>query len=162
MPSIADQIVSAWRVNNRINLALIEAISDDGMRATLSTRGGRDVARQFAHLHDVRLWKLQAYAKDLAKDLKPFGSKDTPKTSPSKSALVKQLNASSEAIEQWLRRGVETPEKWRGFKGGVMAAFGYFVSHEGHHRGSILLTLKQTGHALPQELRYGMWDWDRM
>ena len=28
-----------------------------------------------------------------------------------------------------------------------------------HHRGSMLLTLKQTGHKLSDELRWGLWDW---
>ena len=39
-----------WRLNNAINLRLIDAI----MRSTMSTRGGRDVARQFVHLHNVQ------------------------------------------------------------------------------------------------------------
>ena|SRR5437870_358870 len=47
-------LLERWRLNNAINLRLIDAISDAGMTSTMSTRGGRDVARQFVHLHDVR------------------------------------------------------------------------------------------------------------
>ena len=52
---LAEQLLEAWRINNRINLFLIDRISAEGMRCTLSQRGGRNVARQFAHLHNVRL-----------------------------------------------------------------------------------------------------------
>ncbi len=39
-----DQLVEAWRINNRVTVKLIVALSDDALHATLSKRGGRDVA----------------------------------------------------------------------------------------------------------------------
>jgi hypothetical protein len=86
---------------------LIDHISDAGMQCSLSTRGGRDVARQFAHLHNVRVQWLDVSAKDLAKGLKKFGSK----TSPSKAALKKDHAASTEAIATWLGAGVDNGGK---------------------------------------------------
>ena len=62
-----DDLLEAWQTNNRINLFLLDRISDEGMRCTLSTRGGRDVARQFAHMHDVRLHHLEKRAPDFRK-----------------------------------------------------------------------------------------------
>lgn len=50
----------------------------------------------------------------------------------------------------------------RGFKKGLVTSIAYFIAHESHHRGSILLTLKQCGHPVDQESRYAIWDWDRM
>ena len=40
------ELVEAWLSNQRINLYLLEGISERGLRCSLSTRGGRDVARQ--------------------------------------------------------------------------------------------------------------------
>ena len=57
--------VEAWRTNNRINLFLIDKISEAGMNCTLSKRGGRDVALQFAHMHNNRVWHLEKRAKEL-------------------------------------------------------------------------------------------------
>jgi hypothetical protein len=54
-----DDILEALRTNNRITLLLFDQISSEGMRCTLSKRGGRDVARQFAHIHDVRVYHLE-------------------------------------------------------------------------------------------------------
>lgn len=72
---MCEGILEAWRTNNRINLFLIDKISDEGLQCTPSTRGGRTVARQLAHLHNVRLWHLQDRARELVDGLYQFESK---------------------------------------------------------------------------------------
>jgi hypothetical protein len=72
------QLREAWRTNNRINLFLIDEISDEGMRCTLSKRGGRNVVRQFCHLHNNRVWQLESRARDLAEGLYKFETKEEP------------------------------------------------------------------------------------
>jgi hypothetical protein len=39
---------------------------------------------------------------------------------------------------------------------------GDLTVHESHHRGSILLTAKQTGHTLSEDLRWGIWAWGKI
>ena len=151
------ELVEAWRTNNRINLLLIENISKAGMGSTLSTRGGRDVARQFAHLHNVRIYHLEKRAKDLATGLVKFESK----ISPPRAQLKKAFKASGVAIERFLVAVLEGEPKRRGFKKGIFTSLSYLVAHESHHRGSILLTLKQCGHLPAKDVTYGIWDWDR-
>jgi uncharacterized damage-inducible protein DinB len=159
---MSEQILESWRVNHRINLMLLNDISAEGLKSTLSLRGGRDVARQFAHMHDMRVAHLQAYAKDLAAPLKAFAKKGAPKVSPTKSALVKALDESAEAIGQWLALGVANPDKWSPSQRGVINTLSYLIAHESHHRGSILLTLKQSGHKVSKEIVYGIWEWKRL
>ena len=153
-----DQILETWRINNRVNLLLLDEITDDGMKSTLSTRGGRDVARQFAHMHNVRLSWLEVSAKDLTKGVKKLDSK----TIYSRADLKRHFTASADAIAKWLERGVDAGGKVKAFKRGVVAVFGYLLAHEGHHRGSILLTLKQCGHKVSTEVQYGIWDWNKI
>jgi len=152
-----DDLLEAWRTHNRINLYLFDRISDEGMRCTLSTRGGRDVARQFAHMHDVRLYHLEKRAPDLAKGLLAFRSKEHPDRETVRAALV----ASGEAVEAFLGELAAGDERRKGFKKGIATTLGYFISHESHHRGSILLTLKVSGHKVSQDTAYALWDWDR-
>jgi hypothetical protein len=47
---VLDDLPEAWHTNNRINLYLIDHISDAGMSCSLSRHGGRGVAGQFAHI----------------------------------------------------------------------------------------------------------------
>jgi uncharacterized damage-inducible protein DinB len=152
-----DDVLEAWRTNNRINLLLFDRISDEGMRCTLSKRGGRDVARQFAHIHDVRVHHLEKRAKDLAEGLPVFRSK----AHPDRQAVREALAVSGEALEAFLAGLVAGEKGRRGFKKGIATTLSYFVSHESHHRGSILLTLKSCGHGVDQTTAYAIWDWDR-
>jgi uncharacterized damage-inducible protein DinB len=152
------ELIEAWHANNRINLFLIDKISGEGMRCSLSTRGGKSVARQFTHMHNVRLWQLESRAKDLSKGLYKFG----PKEEPSKKELKMALKESTKRIEEYLERILTGEGKARGFRRGIFTTLSYFVAHESHHRGSILLTLKQSGHKLDQKFSYTIWDWDKI
>jgi uncharacterized damage-inducible protein DinB len=44
---------------------------------------------------------------------------------------------------------------------GIFTTLAYFVAHEAHHRGSILLTLEQHGHMPGKEVTMGIWGWDQ-
>ena len=153
-----EQIIETWHINNRVNLMLIDAISDEGLDCTLSKRGGRTVALQFVHLHNLRLWRLERFAKELMKGqtkIEKEGKID-------KVLLKKRLSESADAIAKWIKEGIDNGGKINGFKRGVIPMIGYMISHEAHHRGNILLTLKQCGHKVPQTIKDGIWAWNQV
>jgi Uncharacterized protein conserved in bacteria len=152
------QIIETWMINNRVNLMLINAISNKDMECTLSKKGGRTVALQFAHLHNLRLWHMENYAKKLMNGLSEI-NKDEIIT---KEILTDKLSASADAIAEWIGKGIDDYGKIKGFKRGVIPMLGYLLAHEAHHRGNIILTLKQCGHKIPQEVQYGIWDWNKI
>jgi len=153
-----EEIVEAWRINNRVNLRLVEHISDAGMRCTLSKRGGRNVVRQLTHLQYVRVYQLNHRAKPLAKGARTFESHEE----PDRRTLTTALNDSSQRIEQWIRLASEGAPGIRTLRPGLVPTVGYLIAHESHHRGSILLTLKQCGHPLDKDVRFGIWDWNNV
>jgi uncharacterized damage-inducible protein DinB len=148
---MAHDLLAAWDANHAVHLLLLDATSDEGMKATTSTRGGRDVARQFAHLHNVRVAWMENRAKDLAAGLATFATDD----SPSKDRLRAALAASHAAVAAWLTRGIEAGEKAK--SPGPCRSLAYFVAHESHHRGNVLLTLKLAGHAVDRDTQYAIW-----
>ena len=158
MTELENQVVEAWNIHNRITLHLISHISDEALRSTLSTRGGRDVARQLAHMHMVRVWRLESFAKK-AKLKLPVFEKDI---SPGKEALLDAFRLSGQAMEQYLIQSLSNNAAVSNFKRGVVPMLGYYISHEAHHRGSIMLTLKKSGFKLPDELKWGIWEWNKM
>ncbi len=153
-----DQILEAWRINNRINLRLIDRVSDAGMRCTLSRRGGRNVVRQFTHLQYVRVYHLTRRARSLARGVRTFATYDE----PDRRTLKAALEDSARRVEQWLRLASEGAPGIRTLKRGLVPTLGYLIAHESHHRGSILLTLKQCGHGLDSATQYSIWEWDRI
>ncbi len=158
MNKIEAQIIETWHINNRINLFMIENIPDEALVATLSKRGGRDIARQFAHMHMVRIERLVSFAKKSAMELLQFEKKE----SPDKKRLLKAFKQSGKAMERYMIGCINHAGKVSNFKRGLVPMLGYYISHEAHHRGNILLTLKQCGFKIPDALRWGIWEWNKI
>ena len=153
-----EELAVAWRTNCAINRLIIDAVSDEGWLSTLSKRGGRGVAGEFAHLHNLRLAQLERRAKDLSAGI----VKLDPSAQPTKRAVLKALGQSDPAIEELLTGVLNGEPKRRGFKKGVFTTLSYFVSHEAHHRGRVLLTLKVDGHTLDRTTQMQIWGWDQI
>jgi uncharacterized damage-inducible protein DinB len=157
--SLLNQLLEAWHINHRATLKLLDSLSAEALRATLSTRGGRDVARQVAHVHEVRTDWAETTSKTNRLAKLPRFAKGN---SPSKKELKNALTASAQAIETSIRESWANGGKVTGFKRGLTPLVGYLIAHESHHRGSIMLTLKQSGAGIPEELKWGLWDWNKL
>lgn len=152
-----DQIIETWNINNRVNLILIDAIPNEALHVSLSSRGGGTPAKQFAHMYNIRFWKLEKMAGNLVKGRSSISLKDE----LNKPLLNKSLEESAEGISSLLKQGSEK-DKLKGFKRGVIPLLGYFISHESHHRGNIILTLKQCGYKLSSSVTSIIWNWDKI
>jgi uncharacterized damage-inducible protein DinB len=149
------QVLDTWRIHNRINLYLLDAIAPEALEGTPAGMKGRSVGEDFAHMHNTRLMWLESAAPDLMQGLSKLENTQT----ASKGVLQQALTASGAAIEALLERGLAAEGRIKGFKPHAVAFMGYLVSHESHHRGEIGLLLSQMGQRLDRKVDYGMWEW---
>jgi uncharacterized damage-inducible protein DinB len=146
-----------WHLNNRINLKLLDALTDEQLASTIGPRG-KAVTSYFAHIHMARFYWLQRRAPLLAKRVKKLSSKTTSRTALRQS-LVDSANALGELFAEAERTG---QLKGISSKLGPVGFLAYCVNHEGHHRGQILLHLKIAKMPLDRAISYSLWYWNKI
>jgi uncharacterized damage-inducible protein DinB len=150
-----EQLVNAWHTHNRHCRLLIEHTSDAAMEISLSKKGGRTVYAQLLHTLQVRMSWLEVVAKDIA------GQYGIPtKESPfQRKQLIQAFTDTEAAIKAFIEQSWENGGKVKGFKTGLVPFISYLIAHEAHHRGNMLLTLKQSGIKLADKLKWDLWKW---
>jgi len=147
------ELIQAWHMSNEVNLFLLDKLPDAWLEDRYADRT-RTVGAQFAHIHNVRLmWTEHSTPKGENVPAKfPRGAQ------PGKDKLLSALEASAQAVASYLSK-CEASGKVTDWNGPPSTLLGYFIAHEAHHRGLAMAAIRMSGHRLPDEVVYGMWQW---
>lgn len=158
-------LVASWRTNSRVTAYLIERLPVALWDASIPGSPRRTIRMIAAHLHNARCMWLKTLGKEHG--ITVPASVDRRKVA--RRELLSALNRSSRGIEALLELGLAAggqvpPSKayvWRNLPLDVPHVLTYFVAHEGHHRGQIVMLARQLGHRLPGDITAGLWQWNK-
>jgi uncharacterized damage-inducible protein DinB len=168
MPSpldLRDTILNAWKTNNRVTIFLVEHLRPELWEATLPGAPRRTVRMIAGHIHNARCMWLKTLGKEHG--IAVPRSVDRYKVKPKD--LVSAMERSGTGILDLLKFGCDhggnvpatSSYVWRNLPLDVGHVLSYFIAHEGHHRGQIVMLARQLGHRLPAEVTGGLWQWSK-
>jgi uncharacterized damage-inducible protein DinB len=160
-----DTLLAAWRTNNRVTIFLIEHLPPALWLARVPGAPRRTVRMIAGHLHNARCMWIKTLGKEHG--IPTPASINRHRVEPAE--LITALDHSSHGIISLLNLGCDhdgvipasSAYTWRNLPLDVGHVLTYFVAHEGHHRGQIVMLARQLGHRLPVEITGGLWQWTR-
>src|SRR3979409_1561292 len=160
-----DMLLAAWRTNNRVTVFLVENLPQELWGATVPGAPRRTVRMIAGHIHNARCMWIKTLGKHHGIDVpEPV---DRRRIGPKQ--LVPALNRSSRGMVRLLTLGCDhggtippsSSYTWRNLPLDVGHVLTYFVAHEGHHRGQLVMLARQLGYRLPVEITGGLWHFSK-
>ena len=156
-------LLDAWKTNNRVDIFLIENLPKELWDAAVPGARRRTVRMIAGHMHNARCMWIKTLGQE--QGIKVPAAVDRHKAGPKE--LVSAFGRSSRGIISLLMLGFEhggslplsKSYAWRNLPLDVGHVLTYFVAHEAHHRGQIVMLARQLGHRLPVEVTGGLWHW---
>ena len=154
------EILDTWRTNNQVSIFLVRRLPRKIWPQEISGRQGRTVRRLASHIHNTRCMWIKMVGEKIVRVPPRVDYRRVTQTQ-----LVAALERSNKALLKIFEASLDNNGKlptvppWMNVQPEVVHFMAYLIAHEGHHRGQLTMIAHQLGHRLPDEVRYGLWQW---
>jgi len=163
--ALRDSILNAWKTNARVTAFLVEGMPAELMAAKVPGSPRKTLRMIAAHLHNVRC----GWTRTLGKEFGIAVPASVDRFKVTAEELVAALGLSAVGILNLLELGCERggtlPASkayvWRNLPLDVGHVLSYFVAHEAHHRGQMVMLARELGYPLPSAVTNGLWDFTK-
>ena len=162
VPADGQALIDAWLTNHRVTVYLIKNLPAELWSMNVPGSPRRTVRAIAAHIHNARRsWIKNIGARHgVAVPLAVDGRSVRP------IELMRALDRSSRGMIELIKLGIARggavpPANWQNFPTDLTHFLAYFVAHEAHHRGQLVMLARQLGHRLPVEVAAGLWQWKK-
>jgi len=163
--TLGASILNAWSTNNLITVSVVEQLPTDLWDAAIPGSSRRTIRMLAGHIHNARCGWIKTLGA-------PHGiavPAAVDRRRVTRSQLARALKQSGRGIASLLELALERDGRipptrayvWRNLPLDVGHVLAYFVAHEGHHRGQIVLVARQLGHPLPPGVINGLWQFNK-
>jgi uncharacterized damage-inducible protein DinB len=146
-PEVQDALLAAWGTSNRVTTYLVERIPDPLWRAAIPGIPTRTVRSIAAHLHNARCRWVKTLGAEHGIALPVRVDQRTVTPRQLVAALEKRSRGIAALLELGNRHGGHVPPSkayvWRNLPLDVEHVLTYFVAHEAHHRGQIVMAARR-------------------
>ena len=160
---LAETLLEAWEVSNQVTIYLVKNIPADLWDKKIPGYSRKTIGMLAIHLQNARVQWIKSIVKE---KMKETVARIHPHRGTRKEVMI-AMNKSNEAMLNLLGNcidiGGQLPSQppWLNFQNDVMHLLTYFVAHEAHHRGQIIMAARQLGHPLTRDIMGGLWQWNK-
>ncbi|MEA2203735.1 MAG: hypothetical protein QOE77_511 [Blastocatellia bacterium] len=160
-----ETLLAAWRTNNRVTIFLIENLPKELWEAKVPGAPRRTVRMIAGHIHNARCMWIKTLGKEFGIAVPRSVNRQRVEAQQLIAALARSSRGIVSLLELGLERGGKIPASsaytWRNLPLDVGHVLTYFVAHEGHHRGQIVMLARQLDCRLPVEITGGLWHFSK-
>jgi uncharacterized damage-inducible protein DinB len=160
--SDAEALIAAWRTSHHVTTYLIENLPPELWSQNVPGVPRRTVRMIAAHIHNARCMWIKMLGARHGVDVPARVDPRRVRPSELSRALARSNRGMIKLIRLGAARGGKVPPAvWQNFPTDLPHFLSYFVAHEAHHRGQLVLVARQLGYRLPKEVSGGLWQWKK-
>jgi uncharacterized damage-inducible protein DinB len=170
--AVQSSAAQIFLANDRMNQIVIENLDPTAWRAKPPGKNPgkkrvRTIATIFTHMHNVRSKWVRLTAPHLKAPPQLNRARCTPQQA--RAGLAESAARCAEMLAEALGGGKDEGRVGKFLRDGWARPWPvgpemlcYMIAHEAHHRGQVCMLAHQLGFPLPNEVGYGIWNWEKL